>query len=80
MALTNEEKVEALQEAAARFFRTLDTLPDWVNFINNVTKIQVKSFLKNAIDAASDSYDDSSVFLSGKSDDYETFSSEIDAL
>lgn len=80
MALTEEEKVQALQDAAIDFFMGLTTFSAWVNFVNNVTKPQVKNFLKNAIDQASNNYDNSSEALSTKANDYEDLSNQIDAL
>lgn len=80
MALTNEQKVQVLQEAAIEYFSNLGTLSAWVNFINNVTKAQVKNFLKNAIDTASTRYNAGSANFATKATDYSELSDDIDAL
>lgn len=81
MALTNEEKVEVLKDAAIRYFQNnLNTLPEWIAFVNNVTKTQVKNFLKNAIDQASTDYSTSSSSLADKASGYTDLSNQIDTL
>ena len=80
MALTNEEKVQVLQEAACEFFRGLDTIPAWVSFVNNVTKAQVKAFLKNAIQNAANRLGESSTFTTTKEAEYNSFADDVEAL
>ena len=80
MALTDEEKVEALQRATIDYFNSLTTIADWVDFVNTVTKTKVKNFLQNAIEAASDNYDSGSTDLSTKAADYDALSAQIGAL
>lgn len=71
MALTEEETVQLLQNAAVDYFRSLDTTAKWVNFVNIVSKSVVKTFIQNALTSTANNYDTSSADLAAKADDLE---------
>jgi hypothetical protein len=77
MALSEKEIVRRLLDATVEFFEGLETIDDWKDFINNITKARVKTFLKNAINSRANSFSSSAASLSQQSSDLNDLSNDI---
>lgn len=80
MALTDEEKVEALRDATTSYFNSLNTYSNWETFVNLVTKQKVQTFLCTALDQIAANYDSAATSFSTKADGVEALSDDISNL
>lgn len=80
MALSEDEVVRLLQDAAKEYFDSLDTQTKWINFINTVNKQIMKSFIQNVLNSTACNYDIGAADLAAKADDLEDLATIVGNL
>tara|TARA_Y100000310_G_C20497134_1_gene722109 strand:+ start:514 stop:750 length:237 start_codon:yes stop_codon:yes gene_type:complete len=78
--MTDNDKLNMIQRYLIEYVQSWKTLPDTIQFLNNITKVKIKTALKNRIQADLDRSGELIINEQGKIDDQTSFYNEMDSL
>ena len=77
MALSNDEKLETVRSAFKKKLYEIETWADFKTLLNNITKIQIKNFIRNNLQAEANKRRTYSINENSHADDLENLKTEI---
>ena len=80
MAMTDDEKLTRVVSAFKRKLHSIETWSAFKTLISSITKSQVKTFIKNALQQEADKRKQFAIDETGTATDYEALKDEVSSI